>query len=144
MAASISASAKDWSEPKVSLFFYGTLLHPAVLRRVIGHEGQNLFYQPAILRDYTRHHVKGDTYRQSSHLSDMHLTQIQIPEYLAAIIPWEQARILFNNSAAEPALVEHNVRGSLVTGFSSVDVDLLDIFEGDVRTHLLFISADSS
>jgi hypothetical protein len=75
MAASISASAKDWSEPKVSLFFYGTLLHPAVLRRVIGHDGQDLFYQPAILRDYTRHQVKGDTYRQSCHWPYMRLTQ---------------------------------------------------------------------
>jgi hypothetical protein len=73
----------------------------------------------------------------------MRLTQTQIPKHLAAIIPWNQARILFDNSVAEPAPVERNVRGSLVTGFSSVDVDLLDIFEGDVGTYLLFISADS-
>jgi hypothetical protein len=73
MAASVSTPAKDWPEPKISLFFYGTLLHPAILRRVIGHDGQDLFYQPAILQDYTRHHVKGDTYRQSCFLPGMTL-----------------------------------------------------------------------
>lgn len=114
MSATISSSAKEWSEPTVSLFFYGTLLHPAVLRRVIGHEGHTLSYQPAILQGYTRHHVKGDTY--------------------PAIIPWEQAQALFNdstNAIAEPSTTERTVRGSLVTGFSPVDISLLDVFEGD-------------
>jgi len=31
------------------LFFYGTLLHPSVIKRVTGQEGQNLRIQPAIL-----------------------------------------------------------------------------------------------
>ena len=30
-------------------FFYGTLLHPAILRRVIGREGQKLEICPALL-----------------------------------------------------------------------------------------------
>lgn len=30
-------------------FFYGTLLHPAILRRVIGHQGADLKICPALL-----------------------------------------------------------------------------------------------
>lgn len=37
------------SEPPYSAFFYGTLLHPAILRRVIGHDGQHLQICPALL-----------------------------------------------------------------------------------------------
>ena len=32
-----------------SAFFYGTLLHPSILRRVIGHEGAQLRICPALL-----------------------------------------------------------------------------------------------
>jgi hypothetical protein len=34
---------------KYSVFFYGTLQHPTVLRRVIGHPGQQLYHRLAIL-----------------------------------------------------------------------------------------------
>ena len=33
----------------VSAFFYGTLLHPKVLKRVIGNDGQHLTIRPAVL-----------------------------------------------------------------------------------------------
>lgn len=49
MAASVSEEAQKWSSDKYSLFFYGTLLHPAVLKRVLGREGSGLFHQPAVL-----------------------------------------------------------------------------------------------
>ncbi|PVF97291.1 PLP-dependent transferase [Serendipita vermifera] len=113
MAATVSQSAQDWPEDKFSLFLYGTLLHPAVLKRVIGHEGTGLFHQPALLYDFTRHHVKGDTY--------------------PAILPWEKADKLFDQTGAipKPSPAERCVRGSLVTGFSRVDIELLDVFEGD-------------
>lgn len=32
-----------------SAFFYGTLLHPSILRRVIGHDGEQLEICPALL-----------------------------------------------------------------------------------------------
>jgi hypothetical protein len=55
---------------------------------------------------------------------------------IAAILPWETADKLFDRPAAQtiprPAPEERCVRGSLVTGFSRVDVELLDVFEGDV------------
>ena len=31
------------------LFFYGTLLHPSVIKRVTGQDAQNLRIQPAVL-----------------------------------------------------------------------------------------------
>jgi hypothetical protein len=49
MAARVSEEAQKWSDEKYSLFFYGTLLHPAVLKRVLGHEGSGLSHQPAAL-----------------------------------------------------------------------------------------------
>lgn len=30
-------------------FFYGTLMHPSILRRVIGHDGPDLEISPALL-----------------------------------------------------------------------------------------------
>ncbi len=44
-----------WRRPKPvvplpnSAFFYGTLIHPLVLRRVIGHQGSALQIRPVIL-----------------------------------------------------------------------------------------------
>jgi len=62
------------------LFFYGTLMHPSVIKRVTGQDGQNLHTRPAVLlvldrrppscselmiwKDYTRHHVKECDYRE--------------------------------------------------------------------------------
>ncbi|KAG8941024.1 hypothetical protein FRC00_012610, partial [Tulasnella sp. 408] len=39
-------------------FFYGTLMHPNILRRVITHKGAELEVAAAILFDHTRFHVK--------------------------------------------------------------------------------------
>ena len=36
-------------EPQFSAFFYGTLLHPKILRRVIGNDGSHLEICPAVL-----------------------------------------------------------------------------------------------
>ncbi|KAF8442491.1 hypothetical protein L210DRAFT_3536793 [Boletus edulis BED1] len=41
-------------------FFYGTLLHPEILKRVIGHDGSYLQIRPALLLDYTRHKINVD------------------------------------------------------------------------------------
>lgn len=115
MASTISPEAAQWKEETYSLFFYGTLLHPAVLKRVIGHGGDTLHHRPAILLNYTRHHVKGDTY--------------------PAMLPWDKARELFlfsgQDPSKEPTPEQRSVRGSLVSGFSKLDVELLDVFEGD-------------
>ncbi|KAF5382163.1 hypothetical protein D9615_004388 [Tricholomella constricta] len=90
-----------------SAFFYGTLMHPKVLQRVIKHEGAELEICPAVLLDYTRHKVKRAEY--------------------PGIIPYEQGRILCER---ELELEEKSVRGTLVAGLSEKDIKLLDIFEG--------------
>ncbi|KAG8764536.1 mitochondrial Homoaconitase, partial [Serendipita sp. 405] len=113
MAARVSKESlehESTADSGHSLFFYGTLLHPAVLKRVLGHEGNGLRHQPALL----------DVRRS---------TPLWVSAF-AAILPWDEAKELFDGTS-EPHLEERNVRGSLVTGFSKLDVELLDIFEGD-------------
>ena len=78
-----------------SAFFYGTLMHPSILRRVIGHEGADLLICPAILlvscycsssdcsaaifelailmRVYTRN-IQGTTSKYSQLISDIRLS----------------------------------------------------------------------
>ncbi|KAF9512821.1 hypothetical protein BS47DRAFT_1462226 [Hydnum rufescens UP504] len=45
-----------------SAFFYGTLMHPAVLRRVIRNDASHLVTAPAVLYSYIRRLVKGEDY----------------------------------------------------------------------------------
>ncbi|KAI0041918.1 hypothetical protein FA95DRAFT_1525981 [Auriscalpium vulgare] len=96
-----------------SAFFYGTLMHPKILKRVIDNEGSHLEICPAVLMDYTRHHVKDADY--------------------PAILPHEKSEKLLKR---ELNLEEKSVRGTLVTGLTESDLELLDIFEGNeyVRT----------
>ncbi|EJF64746.1 hypothetical protein BD309DRAFT_945513 [Dichomitus squalens] len=96
-------------------FFYGTLLHPSILRRVIGHEGSRLQICPALLLEHTRHKIRHADY--------------------PAVLPFEKSRELFLTSGhTEPPANELNVRGSLVTGLNDNDIALLDLFEGDEYT----------
>ncbi|EJD06972.1 uncharacterized protein FOMMEDRAFT_144792 [Fomitiporia mediterranea MF3/22] len=92
----------------ISAFFYGVLLHPKVLKRVIGNDGTHLQICPALLLDHTRHRVKGRDY--------------------PGVVPYETSRQLFNHHLS---IDERSVRGNLVEGLSKRDIDLLDVFEGD-------------
>lgn len=89
-------------------FFYGTLIHPAILRRVIGHEGPELQIAPALLLDYTRHRIKHADY--------------------PGIVPYEKSKSIFRRDLSRE---ENSVRGTLVTGLTDQDVEHLDVFEGD-------------
>lgn len=95
----------------ISAFFYGTLMHPEILKRVIGNDGSQLQMCSALLLDYTRHQVKNEDY--------------------PAILPYSQSREMFDHDLD---FEEKSVRGSLVTGLSEEDVRLLDIFEGNQYT----------
>ncbi|KAG2149077.1 uncharacterized protein EDB93DRAFT_1143515 [Suillus bovinus] len=97
-----------------SAFFYGTLMHPEILKRVIGNDGSQLQMCPALLPDYTRHQVKNEDY--------------------PGILPYSQSRVMFDHDLNPD---EKSVRGSLVTGLSDEDVKLLDVFEGDQYTREL-------
>ncbi|WVQ86188.1 hypothetical protein IAT38_008356 [Cryptococcus sp. DSM 104549] len=99
-------------EPKeqaYDFFFYGTLCVSIVLEKVLGHKGEGLSFQDAVLRGYTRHCVKDETY--------------------PAIIDSHRTEALLGNGKA-PSPEELNTRGTLVRGLSYTDVNALDLFEG--------------
>ncbi|KAG2070743.1 hypothetical protein BDR04DRAFT_1076330 [Suillus decipiens] len=98
----------------VSAFFYGTLMHPEILKRVTGNDGSQLQMCPALLLDYTRHQVKNEDY--------------------PGILPYSQSQAMFDHDLDSE---EKSVRGSLVTGLSDEDVRLLDVFEGNQYTREL-------
>ncbi|KZP11022.1 hypothetical protein FIBSPDRAFT_195475 [Athelia psychrophila] len=95
-------------------FFYGTLMHPEILKRVIGNDGTHLKICSAILLDHTRHQIKHADY--------------------PAVIPYSKSKSLFNRELSPE---DKSVRGSLVTGLSESDVQLLDVFEGDYTRDLV-------
>ncbi|KAI0649205.1 hypothetical protein C8Q79DRAFT_498429 [Trametes meyenii] len=98
-----------------SAFFYGTLLHPAILRRVIGHEGTQLEICPAILLEHTRHKIRNADY--------------------PAVIPYTRSSALFQSTGQNDlAAEERTVRGTFVQGLNDRDISLLDLFEGDEYT----------
>ncbi|KAI0275899.1 hypothetical protein BGY98DRAFT_1065301 [Russula aff. rugulosa BPL654] len=94
-----------------SAFFYGTLMHPKILKRVLHNDASHLKICPAILMDYTRHHVSNADY--------------------PAILPCERSKALLGRELTPE---ENSIRGTLVTGFTNQDFMFLDVFEGNVRT----------
>ncbi|KAI0787723.1 hypothetical protein C8Q74DRAFT_1253440 [Fomes fomentarius] len=98
--------------PSLSAFFYGTLLHPAILRRVLGHAGNDLMTCPALLVEHTRHQIKFADY--------------------PAVLPYKKSAELFASvGKADLTPEERTVRGTFVKGLSDQDIALLDLFEGD-------------
>lgn len=96
---------------QTSAFFYGTLMHPKILKRVIRNDGAHLQVCPALLLNYTRHKVKYADY--------------------PGVIPYTKSRELFDHDLNE---MENNVRGTLVVGLTAKDMGYLDIFEGSQYT----------
>ncbi|KAJ7126959.1 hypothetical protein C8R44DRAFT_617604 [Mycena epipterygia] len=93
--------------PPKSAFFYGTLMHPKILKRVIGNDGSHLQICPAVLLKFTRHKVKYADY--------------------PGIVPYSEGRALFDHDLEHEAC---SVRGTMVTGLTESDIALLDVFEG--------------
>ncbi|TFK20278.1 hypothetical protein FA15DRAFT_673595, partial [Coprinopsis marcescibilis] len=100
----------DSSSKVYNSFFYGTLMHPKILTRVIGNEGTHLRFCPAILLDHTRHRIKNGDY--------------------PGVIPYSAGRELFSRELTQE---ERSVRGIFVTGLTESDMTRLDLFEGVVR-----------
>ncbi|KAK8850714.1 hypothetical protein IAR55_004634 [Kwoniella newhampshirensis] len=96
-------------EQRFDFFFYGTLCVPAVLTRVLGHKCEGLTFQDALLPNYTRHRVKGETY--------------------PAIVDKDTTNRLLSKSDVLTS-EEVNTRGTLVRGLTYADVNALDLFEG--------------
>ncbi|TFK75030.1 hypothetical protein BDN72DRAFT_832739 [Pluteus cervinus] len=117
-------------EPGVhTAFFYGTLMHPKILRTVIRHNGSQLQICPAILLEHTRHKVKWAEY--------------------PGVVPYSRSSKSLFTRELEPE--ERCVRGTLVTGLTEADLGRLDYFEGpdygrqNVQVHKLgeMMSLDS-
>ena len=92
-----------------SIFFYGTLMHAPVLCRVLGSDGAHLSTSEAVLLGHTRHHVRGEDY--------------------PAVVALGTGEALVGRALSGD---EGSVRGTLVTGLTDRDVELLDEFEGSV------------
>jgi len=99
-----------------SAFFYGTLMHPKILKRVLNSDANHLQICPAILTDYTRHKVKFEDY--------------------PAIIPGERSKKLLGR---ELTAEENRIRGTMVKGLTAEDITYLDVFESGMyeRLHVL-------
>ncbi|KAL2436996.1 hypothetical protein ABEF95_015853 [Exophiala dermatitidis] len=100
-------------------FFYGTLMAPGVLHRVIHgtHDPEPwqksmLTVRPALLQGYRRHRVRHADY--------------------PAIVPRDSEEIN-NSSTSSPSAPSSSwcVRGTVVSGLTEGDLYRLDIFEGD-------------
>lgn len=104
---SSSGGGKQY-ELKYDFFVYGTLCVPAVLKRVLGRECNDLTFQDAILPGYTRHCVKGEDY--------------------PAIVDRRATDTILGHQLEEE---ENITRGTFVSGLTIMDVRALDIFEGD-------------
>ncbi|KJA22919.1 hypothetical protein HYPSUDRAFT_40404 [Hypholoma sublateritium FD-334 SS-4] len=93
-------------------FFYGTLMHPKILKAVIRNDGSHLRVCPAVILEYTRHKVKHADY--------------------PGVVPFQQGKKLFSHTLSQE---ERSVRGALVEGLTEKDIEYLDAFEGDVSSH---------
>lgn len=89
-------------------FFYGTLMHPQILLHVVGNDGAHLALCPAILSDFARHRVQHVDY--------------------PGIIPCSKSEQIFKRVLTSE---ERSVRGILVMGLTTSDMNALDNFEGD-------------
>ncbi|KAF9648825.1 hypothetical protein BDM02DRAFT_2058431 [Thelephora ganbajun] len=96
---------------RFSAFFYGTLLHPEILKRVIGNKGSRLKICPAVLLDHTRHKVKHADY--------------------PGILPYSKSKFMLGHDLEVEEVEDRSVHGSLVIGLSQADMNCLDVFEGD-------------
>ncbi|KAK0236023.1 hypothetical protein EDD85DRAFT_839003 [Armillaria nabsnona] len=94
-----------------SAFFYGTLMHPKILTKVIKNDGSHLKICPAVLLEHTRHKVKSEEY--------------------PGVIPFSRGQALFDRELTQE---EKCVRGTLVHGLTNMDILLLDAFEGTEYT----------
>ncbi|TFK20279.1 hypothetical protein FA15DRAFT_673596 [Coprinopsis marcescibilis] len=94
-------------------FFYGILMHPKILTKVVGNDGAHLRYCPAVLLEHTRHKVKGYDF--------------------PGVIPYSASQTLFDRELSQE---EKSVRGILVAGLTEKDIELLDRFEGSYYTRV--------
>ncbi|KAL1970793.1 hypothetical protein VTN77DRAFT_2627 [Rasamsonia byssochlamydoides] len=104
-----------------TLFFYGTLMAPQILHRVIhGHSNPEpwqkalLTVKPAILHGYRRHRVRGADY----------------PGIIPVTAKTSSDGSTQGTTPEGSSNMDHSVLGTLVTGLTDGDIYRLDCFEG--------------
>lgn len=113
------ATAKSNADGTYSLFFFGTLVHPAILSKIIENDGAHLSVQPAILPGYVIHHVVNEDYPGL------------VARNQSDLIMSRKGTEKANGVIEEQVVVAEAVRGTVVRGLTAMDVRKLDIFEGD-------------
>ncbi|CAD6904724.1 unnamed protein product [Tilletia controversa] len=103
-----------------TLFFYGTLVHPAILARVIGNQGAHLRVRNALLPAHATWHVQRVDYPALVSLSDRRPQQQQ-----------QQPDAPTSASLTAGDDAETVVPGTLISGLTDSDLRFLDLFEGD-------------
>ncbi|KAL4788533.1 AIG2-like protein [Aspergillus varians] len=108
------------------LFFYGTLMAPQILHRVIHGsptpqqwQKDLLRFRPAILHEYRRHRVRGADYPGIIRIQTV--VEMQASESPSAADP---------SSTATGPRPGASVLGTVVSGLTDGDLHRLDIFEG--------------
>ncbi|KAJ5649675.1 uncharacterized protein N7484_003398 [Penicillium longicatenatum] len=111
------------------LFFYGTLMAPQILHRVIHGRADPepwqkalLTFQPAVLHGYRRHRVRGADYPGIIRASESSPST-------------KQTNLEPENGAEESHWARTSVLGTLVSGLTDGDVHRLDIYEGSEYAH---------
>ncbi|KAL2825986.1 hypothetical protein BDW59DRAFT_145705 [Aspergillus cavernicola] len=132
------------------LFFYGTLMAPQILHRVIHgsptpHQWQKdlLHFRPAILHGYRRHRVRGADYpgiissSSSSSASASHSSAVQdLPAVSTSTSTsiststHTTLSVIDRQAPPPPPSVYVSVLGTVVSGLTDGDLHRLDIFEG--------------
>ncbi|KAE8266234.1 hypothetical protein A4X09_0g6112 [Tilletia walkeri] len=111
---SSASSAGEARSPRGThtFFFYGTLVHPAILERVIGNPGAHLRVRNALLPAHATWHVQ----------------KVDYP----ALVPISERRPQQQHpSSSSDTDAEIVVPGTLVSGLTDRDLRYLDLFEGD-------------
>lgn len=129
-------------------FFYGTLMQPEILQRVLGNNGSHLRICPAILKVGKPRYLHGsgsDILHKPRTLLGIKSKQVHgivsVSRRLTsmvkgvtypAIVPYSLSRSMFDRNLGPE---EISVKGSLVSGLTNEEVRLLDVFEGDVSSN---------
>lgn len=115
-----------------TLFFYGTLVHPAILERVIGNPGAHLRVRNALLPAHATSHVSGVDYPALVSLEDRQPQLVSDPSIVTTQAPADAILAVPNSTTPSSSSgVVAAVPGTVVSGLTDKDLRYLDLFEGD-------------
>ena len=131
-------------------FFYGTLMHPKILKAVIRNDGSHLRICSAVIlvrfTSFSPGKVCWSTFGRNILAIKSRWTSITAQAFsilfdewyhsqkadYPGVVPFERGKKLFSHALSQE---EKSVRGTLVEGLTEKDIEYLDIFEGEVSLH---------